>query len=735
MKKIYEKKTDFFLVNDFSLNIDISVAGMYCIEIHVSAKSWWQNTVSGRAFLKKDSATIQLNKNGVISISKRKKLRADDLWNGNVLMGVTQTVYGIASLPADTLELSFTVSGKPTLHAISVYYLEDQALELRQLKTEKRDRAPWLSFVACQDLNFSALSISALAPRSKKDDDDIQLKIDGGIVKNENQKSHKAWYWCGKILKGSKKEFQKDFTQGNQPSRIDIIADGAPEIERVALSVKKKSTFFTKNDVRQYTYKGVRGNEDYNRFDNEIVDAVNEWNAVFNDEYPPPEPLHPNLVKAIIYVESKMGYYKSQEYPSHPDVMQVADPDNPAIHTLNNDGWRNEEGVLARERWWSVGAIHILDYRGSAGGSSPRESIYWGVRWLYHKNQGITTKRTRSWSAWKEAVAFYNGGGDPNYVDKVYDVYRGGIDQQNRKYPIKLFLPGILILMALSFSTFGVHAVIKHQDSKQAIDESLNSSHPEDVLSGIIPQKVRMIINEKMKLYERQDSYYYGTLFKEAADLCHQHDNECASEYIFASYLDEIISKSRNIHAFQEAIEPFNLVDASNSFYDDFDNDAEPELVVVLMDSLNRAYLNVFIVDQKDDSLHVARERIERPYINGTPRVIDLTDDGIPEIVVFSTGGRQDVQAYVFQYIRGKLIKLLSIERGYLHADIIFTDQNGNHTPEIMVRGEQYGGECMACNHAPIEEVFEYDTVLKKFILLSTKLGERKDGISRRSEN
>lgn len=97
------------------------------------------------------------------------------------------------------------------------------------------------------------------------------------------------------------------------------------------------------------------------------------------------------------------------------------------------------------------------------------------------------------------------------------------------------------------------------------------------------------------------------------------------------------------------------------------------------------------------------------------PRVIDLTGDSIPEIVVFSSGGRQDIQLYVFQYVEGELKQLLSLERGYLRADIIFTDQNHNHVQEIKVKGEQYGDECMACEHKKIEESFEYHPGSKSF--------------------
>lgn len=733
MKQIYQKKFNTSAASDTTERVSIERSGIYVIEIAASAKSWWQNTVGRRSFLKKDSLTVRVDYGD--TTEQKQKLLAGDIWNGNVLKGTRLILYLFVYFRSGNHYISFVPHEKPQLDQCIIYEIEGNSFELKKLKSTERDRTPWMLFLAHAAVGFSSFSLTALADKTRTEDGDLGIRIDGRTIKNSERRMHKEWYWCGKILKGSTKTFDQKWSDGERPLRIDVFADGTPTIDRIALRIRRQSAVYSQKDIKKYTYRGSSGKQDYNRFDGEILDAVNAWNKEFDDEYPPPEPLHPNLVKAMIYVESKMGYYESPGYPSYPDVMQVADQENPAIHTLNNDGWHNKKGVLARERWWFDGAIHILDYKGNANGLSSRESIYWGVRWLYHKSQGITTKRIRFWSTWKEAVVFYNGGGDQNYVNEVYDVYLHGIDQRDKKHPLKLFILTAVFLAVLSFSAFGVHSVLQPPNSYQTVDESPNIGHPEDVLRGIIPQNVRKIMHGKMKLYERQDSYYYGTLFKEAADLCHQHDNECDSEYIFTSYLDEIIAKSRSIHAFQEVIEPFDLIDAHNSFYDDLDNDGESELAVVLMDPLNREYLTVFIVDQKDDFLHVVKARLERPYVNGTPRVIDLTNDGIPEIVVFSTGGRQDIQAYVFQYTRGELKKLLSIERGYLHARIIFTDQNGNHIPEIMVRGEQYGDECMACNHAPIEEVFEYDVELKKFILLSSKRGPKKDDIERMSEN
>lgn len=146
------------------------------------------------------------------------------------------------------------------------------------------------------------------------------MRIDGASVRNEERRSHKEWYWCGKVLNGNPKTFAREFNDDEAPIRIEIRADETPVIDAVNVRIKKKP--FTDKDVKSYIYKGRKGNEDYNRFNNEILNAVNRWNQEFDDAYPPPEPLHPDLVKAMIYIESRMGYFESRGYPLYPDVRK-----------------------------------------------------------------------------------------------------------------------------------------------------------------------------------------------------------------------------------------------------------------------------------------------------------------------------------------------------------------------------------------------------------------------------
>lgn len=66
-------------------------------------------------------------------------------------------------------------------------------------------------------------------------------------------------------------------------------------------------------------------------------------------------------------------------------------------------------------------------------------------------------------------------------------------------------------------------------------------------------------------------------------------------------------------------IQPFNTINASNSFFDYLDNDGEAELVAVLMDVLNHERLEILVVDPHHTSLHVAQSMIPRMYNGGPP--------------------------------------------------------------------------------------------------------------------
>jgi hypothetical protein len=169
-------------------------------------------------------------------------------------------------------------------------------------------------------------------------------------------------------------------------------------------------------------------NDKFNKYDEEIARAVGYWNGFFlSQRYPPPELLDPNLVKAMIYVESRLGYgISSTGHPSLPDIMQVGNPGDPALRVLNNDKNKPTESEAYS------GRITAVDYKGDVRVTTSYESVHWGVRWLYHKAQDIDINGKQVWYSWREAVNRY-GPGKETYTETVWNLYKYGKDPDSGK--------------------------------------------------------------------------------------------------------------------------------------------------------------------------------------------------------------------------------------------------------------------------------------------------------------
>lgn len=99
--------------------------------------------------------------------------------------------------------------------------------------------------------------------------------------------------------------------------------------------------------------------------------------------------------------------------------MQVGNQDDPALHVLNNDGTRPTEYEMFN------GKEEVLNYRDTAKVTSSYDSIHWGIRWLYHRAQGISVDRRQVWHSWHTAISRYGPGTD-SYVSQIWNLYKYG---------------------------------------------------------------------------------------------------------------------------------------------------------------------------------------------------------------------------------------------------------------------------------------------------------------------
>ena len=104
MKQILEEKLDRVIKErEFKWSFLIEENGIYGIEITASARSWWQNLLESRAFLKDDNLTLKIDN---ISFSKKSGKRglfdSEVAWNGNNLKGLKKTNFFILKLNRGT---------------------------------------------------------------------------------------------------------------------------------------------------------------------------------------------------------------------------------------------------------------------------------------------------------------------------------------------------------------------------------------------------------------------------------------------------------------------------------------------------------------------------------------------------------------------------------------------------------------------------------------------------------
>ena len=244
MKFIKNEKIDKQITKPYSFDFSLDEDAPYLIEIIASAKNWRQNFKSSRAFFKDDDIFLFLD-NQELTTSKYTKKDARSAWNGNELKGLEKTILIAANLKKGNHIIDLKPHRTPYLKSLIISKVEEKD-KITYVPTDnnpaqKSEGRPWLSYIIL-DLFITDLSIAAQANKNRKDDDDLKLLINGEIQKNENSKSHRDWFWCGKILKGENKIFSKNINSRIKQFNIDLYSDETPRLVKIEIGIKPVST-------------------------------------------------------------------------------------------------------------------------------------------------------------------------------------------------------------------------------------------------------------------------------------------------------------------------------------------------------------------------------------------------------------------------------------------------------------------------------------------------------------
>ncbi len=108
----------------------------------------------------------------------------------------------------------------------------------KNYQVENGNRRPWLNFILV-NLSLKKIFVIARADKKSRDDEDLQLRIDGQRQVNDTPKSHRYWYWCGKILRGQTKLLKKEVRLARGIHYLEFLADRQPFIEQIVFELEK----------------------------------------------------------------------------------------------------------------------------------------------------------------------------------------------------------------------------------------------------------------------------------------------------------------------------------------------------------------------------------------------------------------------------------------------------------------------------------------------------------------
>jgi len=375
-----------------TLTFKVISSAYYLIKISARAKSEKQ-----RKSTDDEEITIKIDNQIFPKLDTKGSLKNSPAsFNGGKLHNKEQIIYFVMYLDKGNHILELQPQYGDGAEVTQVGYeainieIENQLTLNLNTKLEDRDKQPWITFVLV-NTGIKSLNMETFVNWHWLDGDDIKV-----IVNGETQKAkttlRKDWIIKTNVLNifGKTETIRLTLNLPVQPHHyIELYADKIPTLKNISFELSNKS-----GDTKVIQkYKDEKFRRDYNRLDQSILDAVNYWNDFFSRQQYPPiqllDPAQPTLLGKTPeseFIDTNTVEFIHNTYPSNvvPDV------------------------------------------------STSEESIFWGVRWLYHKAQFLSDlikPYRREWRTWENAIYNYNASDNvEEYVKEVFSIYKNGVD-------------------------------------------------------------------------------------------------------------------------------------------------------------------------------------------------------------------------------------------------------------------------------------------------------------------
>jgi hypothetical protein len=206
--------------------------------------------------------------------------------------------------------------------------------------------------------------------------------------------------------------FNKEGTL-NIKATFTIGSSGTTTVQSQDITVKKQIRKYAKLEGSTY---------DFNQYDKAFQDAADRWGSFY--QYPVDDV---ERFKAMGMTESELGRNPTAPVNRPQDILTIGNPGDHVLEQLHGDsGYQQKEVVV------QTNSVRTLSYPDAAAGPAAT-AISYGVCWLYHKAQTIVNNPNPppdfipgTWRSWDDATTRYNGGGVPNYLERVNHAFKEG---------------------------------------------------------------------------------------------------------------------------------------------------------------------------------------------------------------------------------------------------------------------------------------------------------------------